>query len=151
MTTEAHIAGNVIADGLAAGGARMHFIIPMTLIMADDKAELTAIVQTHLITSWSSWITYTKGHAIDVEAEAFLMHATMHNSKGMIQDDELHPGPLDGNIDHDSERDGLLTTQDVQGNQQQVDEGDNFDDFDLIDLDGNVLTRDPTTPSASHK
>ena len=53
ITTEAHIAGNVIADGLAAGGARMHFIDPMTLIMADDKAELTAIVQTHLITSWS--------------------------------------------------------------------------------------------------
>ena len=52
----------------------------MNLIMADDKAELTAIVQTHLITLWSSWITYTKGHAIDVEAEAFLMDATMLNS-----------------------------------------------------------------------
>ena len=84
-----------------------------------------------------------------MEAEAFLEHATMHNSNGMVQDDELHPGPFDGNIDHESERDGLLTIHDLHS--QPVDTGDDFEDFDMIDLDGNVFTRDPSMPSASHK
>ena len=84
-----------------------------------------------------------------MEAEAFLEHATMHYSKGMTQDDELHPGPFDGNIDHDSERDGLLTIHDLHS--QPVGTGDDLEDFDMIDLDGNVFTRDPSTTSASHK
>ena len=73
----------------------------------------------------------------------------MHHSNEMIQDDELHPGPFDGKMDHESERDAKLTIQDTHSG-HQADEGE-FEDFDMIDLDGNVLTSDPATVKASRK
>ena len=60
ITDEWHIAGNHVADRLADGGASMHAVDPFVVTQAGDRAELTALVQVHLVLSWANWVDITK-------------------------------------------------------------------------------------------
>ena len=46
-----HIDGNVHADNFADAGTRRHGISPITVTRANDRANLTELVQRHLILS----------------------------------------------------------------------------------------------------
>ena len=76
--------------------------------------------------------------AVDVEAEAFLAETFRQSDRGMILDDELHPGPFDGHTDHESEQNNATFIQDAQLQHVEEDPGD---DFEMIDIDGNTLSR----------
>ena len=60
ITDERHIAGNHVADRLADSGASMHAVDPLILTPSGGRAELTALVQVHLVLSWSNWVDITK-------------------------------------------------------------------------------------------
>ena len=70
ITTREHIRGNSNTDECVKAGANQHSLRTYDVLIAQDHAYLTAAVQTLLVVSWDSWITFMGTQAHDNEAAA---------------------------------------------------------------------------------
>ena len=139
-TTIQHIRGNCMADECAASGASMHFIDPMVLKRAEDRAQLTCLIQRHLVLSWSKWIDCSK-KTLQLDIEHEVLPWESQNTENFIASEDLHPGPLDSTdhaVDNDEE-DGYLGNLGSVQTTITSNEDPWGDDFGGMDIYGNDL------------
>ena len=135
-TTLEHVRGNVFADLLARRGTLGHDLNASEIVLAQERAGLTALTQTHLIKSWAEWIS---------------KHGSKHDDPEIDAMREV-PDQLDAAWDLEEGLDPAYDYEDLPPELYEPENPPQDLDEDMIDLDGNPLWEDyslqPTNTNA---
>ena len=135
-TTLEHVRGNVFADLLARRGTLGHDLNASEIVLAQERAGLTALTQTHLIKSWAEWIS---------------KHGSKHDDPEIDAMREV-PDQLDAAWDLEEGLDPAYDYDDLPPELYEPENPPQDLDEDMIDLDGNPLWEDyslqPTNTNA---
>jgi ribonuclease HI len=88
------IEGNCLVDQFAGKGANLHVIPPEILTYSHDRAELTEMVQQHLVCSWHNWILRAGQEAEDRDATINLHNLSQYDDPWQDAQEELGQGPV---------------------------------------------------------
>ena len=135
VTTLEHVRGNVYADLLARRGTLGHDLCASEVVLAQERAALTALVQTHLVKSWAEWIT---------------RHGNRHDEP-LINAIREVPDDMDAVWDAEDGLDPAYDYEDLPPELLDPDDLHQPWDEDMIDLDGNPLWEppQPTQPNTT--